>query len=93
MVQDCLSLLPKQNYVNLRYLVKFLAKMLEHEKETKMSASNLAIVMGPNMIWGPQEEHNFVGSHLVECLVTNADHFFPGGSYTASQNSYCTMKF
>ncbi len=71
--------MPKENRDNIQYLVKFLSKMLENEKETKMSASNLAIVMGPNMIWSPAEGDNFLGSRLVECLVTNADHFFPGG--------------
>ena len=34
-----------------RYLVCFLAKLAEHSEENKMSASNIAIVIGPNVLW------------------------------------------
>ena len=34
-----------------RYLIKFLAKLSENSDINKMSPSNIAIVMGPNLIW------------------------------------------
>ena len=34
-----------------RYLVKFLAKLCEKSELNKMSPSNIAIVMGPNLLW------------------------------------------
>ena len=47
--------LPKINYDNLRYLIKFLHKLSENHTVNKMSAGNIAIVIGPNLIW-PQGE-------------------------------------
>ena len=79
-IKDCLSLLPPANYANLRYLVKFLSKLAANQAMTKMSPGNLAIVFGPNLIWsGSGGDGSFLGSKLVECLVNNADYFFPEG--------------
>ena len=36
-----------------RYLIKFLAKLAENQEVNKMSPSNIAIVMGPNLMWAP----------------------------------------
>lgn len=36
-----------------RYLIKFLAKLSEMSDINKMSPSNIAIVIGPNLIWPP----------------------------------------
>nr|XP_015215115.1 PREDICTED: SH3 domain-binding protein 1-like [Lepisosteus oculatus] len=47
--------LPPENYNNLRYLVKFLAKLAEHQEVNKMTPSNIAIVLGPNLLW-PRSE-------------------------------------
>ncbi|CAH2312479.1 SH3 domain-binding 1 [Pelobates cultripes] len=43
--------LPAENYNNLRYLIKFLAKLSEHQEVNKMTPSNIAIVLGPNLLW------------------------------------------
>ncbi|KAM5148506.1 SH3 domain-binding protein 1 [Mantella aurantiaca] len=43
--------LPPENYNNLRYLIKFLAKLAEHQEVNKMTPSNIAIVLGPNLLW------------------------------------------
>lgn len=45
------SSLPKQNYIVLEYLMIFLVSVMEHSSVNRMSASNLAIVFGPNLIW------------------------------------------
>ncbi|XP_068510764.1 rho GTPase-activating protein 44 isoform X2 [Anas acuta] len=78
--------LPKANYNNIRYLIKFLAKLTEYQDMNKMTPSNVAIVLGPNLLW-PQAEGNItemmttvslqiVG--IIEPLIQHADWFFPG---------------
>ncbi|XP_043353243.1 rho GTPase-activating protein 44 isoform X12 [Dermochelys coriacea] len=78
--------LPKANYNNIRYLIKFLAKLTEYQDANKMTPSNVAIVLGPNLLW-PQTEGNItemmttvslqiVG--IIEPLIQHADWFFPG---------------
>ncbi|EMP23728.1 Rho GTPase-activating protein 44 [Chelonia mydas] len=78
--------LPKANYHNIRYLIKFLAKLTEYQDANKMTPSNVAIVLGPNLLW-PQTEGNItemmttvslqiVG--IIEPLIQHADWFFPG---------------
>ncbi|XP_018090947.1 rho GTPase-activating protein 44 isoform X9 [Xenopus laevis] len=78
--------LPKANYNNLKYVIKFLAKLTEYQDANKMTPSNMAIVLGPNLLW-PQAEENItemmttvslqiVG--IIEPLIQHADWFFPG---------------
>ena len=43
--------LPKTNFTNVRYLIKFLAKLAEKSDINKMTPSNIAIVFGPNLLW------------------------------------------
>lgn len=50
-----LEKLPAENYNNLRYLVQFLSLLSEQQAVNKMSPSNIAIVLGPNLLW-PQAE-------------------------------------
>lgn len=38
-----------------RYLIKFLSKLSEYQDINKMTPSNIAIVLGPNLLW-PQAE-------------------------------------
>uniref|UniRef100_A0ABI7ZYS8 Rho GTPase activating protein 44 n=1 Tax=Felis catus TaxID=9685 RepID=A0ABI7ZYS8_FELCA len=78
--------LPKANHNNIRYLIKFLSKLSEYQDVNKMTPSNMAIVLGPNLLW-PQAEGNItemmttvslqiVG--IVEPIIQHADWFFPG---------------
>uniref|UniRef100_A0A8C5GPB1 SH3 domain-binding protein 1-like n=1 Tax=Gouania willdenowi TaxID=441366 RepID=A0A8C5GPB1_GOUWI len=46
-----LKRLPVENYNNLRYLVQFLALLSQQQTLNKMSPSNIAIVLGPNLLW------------------------------------------
>nr|XP_019938980.1 PREDICTED: SH3 domain-binding protein 1-like [Paralichthys olivaceus] len=46
-----LKKLPPENYNNLRYLVQFLSLLSEQQAVNKMSPSNIAIVLGPNLLW------------------------------------------
>ncbi|XP_075890840.1 SH3 domain-binding protein 1 isoform X2 [Nelusetta ayraudi] len=50
-----LKKLPPENYNNLRYLVQFLSLLSEEQAVNKMTPSNIAIVLGPNLLW-PQVE-------------------------------------
>ncbi|GFO00598.1 rho GTPase-activating protein 17 [Plakobranchus ocellatus] len=75
--------LPKPNYNNFRYLVKFLAKLAEKSDINKMKPSNIAIVMGPNLMWteksnAPNMLTTGTVSAITEAIVTHADWFFPG---------------
>uniref|UniRef100_A0A8C5B7T1 Rho GTPase-activating protein 1 n=1 Tax=Gadus morhua TaxID=8049 RepID=A0A8C5B7T1_GADMO len=44
--------LPEENYATLRYLVTFLAQVADNSEINKMTNSNLAVVFGPNLLWG-----------------------------------------
>ncbi|KAM9462010.1 SH3 domain-binding protein 1 [Clarias gariepinus] len=46
-----LKKLPSENYTNLRYLIQFLACLSEYQAVNRMTPSNIAIVLGPNLLW------------------------------------------
>ncbi|KAM8777363.1 rho GTPase-activating protein 17 isoform 3-T3 [Rhynchonycteris naso] len=77
--------LPPQNFVNFRYLIKFLAKLAQTSDVNKMTPSNIAIVLGPNLLWARSEgtlaEMAAAASvHVVaviEPIIQHADWFFP----------------
>ncbi|XP_014652463.1 PREDICTED: rho GTPase-activating protein 17 isoform X2 [Ceratotherium simum simum] len=77
--------LPPQNFVNFRYLIKFLAKLAQNSDINKMTPSNIAIVLGPNLLWAKNEgtlaEMAAATSvHVVaviEPIIQHADWFFP----------------
>ncbi|XP_051995614.1 rho GTPase-activating protein 44-like isoform X5 [Xyrauchen texanus] len=78
--------LPADNLNNFRYLIKFLAKLTEHQDANKMTPGNIAIVLGPNLLWTHSEGNitemmttvslQIVG--IVEPIIQHADWFFPG---------------
>ena len=45
--------LPRENYRNIQYLFRFLHEVSKHEERNKMSPSNLAIVITPNVVSSP----------------------------------------
>lgn len=45
-----LDKLPKVNYENIRYLIKFLAKVVENSEKTKMTTSNMGICFGVSLL-------------------------------------------
>ncbi|KAM4525956.1 SH3 domain-binding protein 1 [Fundulus diaphanus] len=49
--RELLQQLPPENYNNLRYLVQFLSLLSEQQAINKMTPSNIAIVLGPNLLW------------------------------------------
>ncbi|XP_005745479.1 rho GTPase-activating protein 44 isoform X4 [Pundamilia nyererei] len=78
--------LPTDNLNNFRYLIKFLAKLSEYQDANKMSPGNMAIVLGPNLLWTHNEPNmtemmttvslQIVG--IIEPIIQHADWFFPG---------------
>ncbi|XP_065128234.1 rho GTPase-activating protein 44 isoform X5 [Paramisgurnus dabryanus] len=78
--------LPKANSENFKYLIKFLAKLNEYQDYNKMTAGNIAIVLGPNLLWANTEGNiteimttvslQIVG--IIEPVIQHADWFFPG---------------
>ncbi|XP_026078664.1 rho GTPase-activating protein 17-like isoform X2 [Carassius auratus] len=77
--------LPKNNKANFRYLVKFLAKLAQESDINKMTPSNIAIVLGPNLLWAKTEGSlaemaAATSVHVVtiiEPIIQHADWFFP----------------
>ncbi|NXB97030.1 3BP1 protein, partial [Vidua chalybeata] len=85
-LRDTCSRLPQDSYNNLRYLIKFLAKLAEHQEVNKMTPSNIAIVLGPNLLWSQQSTGDPMQLDLasvssiqavVEALIQNVDTLFP----------------
>ncbi|XP_070581128.1 rho GTPase-activating protein 44-like isoform X2 [Ptychodera flava] len=78
----CVGKLPKPNFDNLKYLMKFLRKLLDHSNITKMTASNLALVIAPNVMWAKEDAISVMStgtaSVIVESMIYHADWFFPG---------------
>ncbi|XP_026772620.2 rho GTPase-activating protein 17b isoform X5 [Pangasianodon hypophthalmus] len=77
--------LPKANKANLKYLVKFLAKLAQESEVNKMTPSNIAIVLGPNLLWAKTEgtlaEMAAATSvhvvAIIEPIIQHANWFFP----------------
>ncbi|XP_020851095.1 rho GTPase-activating protein 17 isoform X4 [Phascolarctos cinereus] len=87
-LQDLWSIcqkLPKPNFANFRYLIKFLAKLAQTSDVNKMTPSNIAIVLGPNLLWAKTEGSladmaAATSVHVVaviEPIIQHADWFFP----------------
>ncbi|XP_013199854.1 rho GTPase-activating protein 44-like isoform X2 [Amyelois transitella] len=78
---EAIHLLPEANYQNLRYLIKFLSTLTQNQSTNKMTPSNLAIVIAPNLLWAADEttfDMNIttVVNCIVELLIKHADWFF-----------------
>ncbi|GLV35038.1 Rho GTPase activating protein at 92B [Carabus blaptoides fortunei] len=83
-ISQVLGRLPSPNFDNLRYLMKFLSE-LSKNSQNKMTSSNIAIVMAPNLLWSSQDINNgldmsnaTVVNSIVELLISNVERFFPG---------------
>ncbi|XP_077481699.1 bargin isoform X2 [Stigmatopora argus] len=82
-----LKKLPRENYNNLRYLVQFLSLLSEEQAANKMSPGNVAIVLGPNLLWPRSEGEISLGDMasassvqvvtVVEPLIQHSGVLFP----------------
>ncbi|XP_041033445.1 SH3 domain-binding protein 1-like [Carcharodon carcharias] len=86
-LREVCAKLPPESYNNLRYLIKFLAKLAEYQEVNKMTPSNIAIVLGPNLLW-PRDEgkvslmdmasaSSVQVVSVMEPIIQNADSIFP----------------
>uniref|UniRef100_A0A673WV49 Rho GTPase-activating protein 17 n=1 Tax=Salmo trutta TaxID=8032 RepID=A0A673WV49_SALTR len=79
--------LPKNNKANLRWVTDglFLSKLAQDSEVNKMTPSNIAIVLGPNLLWAKTEgtlaEMAAATSvhvvTIIEPIIQHADWFFP----------------
>lgn len=85
----CLKLLidslPEVNKKNLQYLCHFLVQVEKHKDENKMNSSNIATVMGPNLLWDKNNPDNVllansIGVAINESLILNYNYFFNNNS-------------
>ncbi|KAJ8251615.1 hypothetical protein GJAV_G00223250 [Gymnothorax javanicus] len=86
-LKSALGKLPPENYSNLRYLVQFLSRLSEHQSVNKMSPSNIAIVLGPNLLWRRSEGEDSLQDMasassvqvvtVIEPLIQHANILFP----------------
>ncbi|GCB59883.1 hypothetical protein scyTo_0014063 [Scyliorhinus torazame] len=86
-LREVCAKLPPESYNNFRYLIKFLAKLADYQQVNKMSPSNIAIVLGPNLLW-PRDEGKVSMMDMasassvqvvsvIEPIIQNADSIFP----------------
>lgn len=77
--------LPKAQKSNFKYLVKFLTRLAQDSETNKMTPSNIAIVLGPNLLW-PKTEGTLAEMAaatsvavvaIIEPIIQHADWFFP----------------
>ncbi|XP_077406865.1 rho GTPase-activating protein 44 isoform X6 [Vanacampus margaritifer] len=78
--------LPPASNNNFRYLIKFLSKLTDYQDVNKMTPGNIAIVLGPNLLWTHSDGNitemmttvslQIVG--IIEPIIQHADWFFPG---------------
>ncbi|XP_077067992.1 rho GTPase-activating protein 17b isoform X6 [Siphateles boraxobius] len=78
------DMLPKPNKNNFRYLVKFLAKLALESDVNKMTASNISIVLGPNLLWAKTEGLTEMAAttsvhvvSIIELMINHSSWFFP----------------
>ncbi|XP_015792370.1 rho GTPase-activating protein 8 [Tetranychus urticae] len=75
-----LQRLPEDNYKLLKFLVEFLVKVMDRSNLNKMTASNLAIVFGPNLLWSINKQASLTSitniNHFTEFLLKNHDVIF-----------------
>ena len=50
-IKQVLAKLPEANRANIGYLVQFLSKLVAEKTHNLMTTDNLAIVIGPNLLW------------------------------------------
>uniref|UniRef100_A0A8C5E0E6 Rho GTPase-activating protein 44 n=1 Tax=Gouania willdenowi TaxID=441366 RepID=A0A8C5E0E6_GOUWI len=92
--------LPSDNLNNFRYLIKFLAKLGEYQDANKMTPGNMAIVLGPNLLWTHTEPNitemmttlSLQIVSIIEPIIQHADWFFPGGELSMLCMYHCNCK-
>lgn len=75
-----LQKLPDDNYRLLKYILKFLCKIIDRKDLNKMTSSNLAIVFGPNLLWSKDKCASLASisaiNYFTEFLLNNFKSIF-----------------
>lgn len=77
-----ISTLPRMNGVLLRHLLVLLHKISSHSQENMMTASNLAICVGPSVLWSPDApsvmdaKHSKDVSRLFQVLIEECESIY-----------------
>ncbi|XP_058857949.1 rho GTPase-activating protein 1 [Acipenser ruthenus] len=83
-VRSMLGTLPKENSASLRYLIQFLAQVSGQCDSNKMNNMNLAVVFGPNLLWGKDAAMTLraIGpiNNFTRMLLDNHKEIFEEGS-------------
>ncbi|CAD5210932.1 unnamed protein product [Bursaphelenchus okinawaensis] len=79
-IKEFVKKLPRENYVLLKTICKFLTKVAENCKVNLMDANNLSVVFGPNFTW-PTDQHVPINqlhnlNNFCYKLITEYDQIF-----------------
>ncbi|XP_077302594.1 rho GTPase-activating protein 1-like [Arctopsyche grandis] len=64
-----LEKLPIDNYKLLKYIMQFLWKVMDRCDLNKMTSSNLAVVIGPNLVWPPSGQMSLQAITPINCFT------------------------
>lgn len=72
--------LPEHNFTVLKFLMEFLSLVIERSCLNKMTASNLSIVFGPNLVWSSDEALSLLHigpiNQLTEFIIVHQQEIF-----------------
>jgi hypothetical protein len=66
---DLVHRLPAKNYNTLKFLMEHLEQVHQHSKENKMSAYNLSVVFGPNLLRSPKSHDHHLQLSVESYVV------------------------
>ncbi len=76
-IKVILDKLPEDIVANIHYIVKFLSELAKKSDENKMTVGNLAIAIGPSLLWRPKAQETAAEGHQqtaitqegIECVI------------------------
>uniref|UniRef100_A0A0N4ZB13 Rho-GAP domain-containing protein n=1 Tax=Parastrongyloides trichosuri TaxID=131310 RepID=A0A0N4ZB13_PARTI len=90
-----LNQMPEVNRDNIAYLMKFLRNVTEFEKVVNMNASNLALMLSPNLFEENCTDKNYnpnVGAKFCELLIIHANVLFTNYDFDYSRRKVTKTK-
>ncbi|CAF0975306.1 unnamed protein product [Rotaria sordida] len=86
-ISQLINKLPKVNYDNLCYLIRFLSRVAEYSSVNKMTVSNIGICIGCNILYPKDQSSNIymsnsftIGSLIVELMIIHHKQLFPSNN-------------
>jgi hypothetical protein len=67
--------LVEDNYFILKYVVNFLTEVVEKSEVNKMTAQNLAIIFGPNLMWSKSQASLVSLGYVNACVLLLISHY------------------